>query len=154
MNCLKNHCSLYLLLFPHKSSLRKKICDGSIVVYMLVMRPFVLSVFSFLAMLFWLSTGLSLKSQELTALFLATRLYCSFVMEYDIHTLLDFATLATTAWVIYMIRFVLKSTYMDDKDNFAHYHVVCVFSLLQFLYFFIFSRKLTVVVTITVKYHH
>ncbi|KAE8709250.1 Detected protein of confused Function [Hibiscus syriacus] len=33
--------------------------------------------------------GLSLKSQELTAIFLAVRLYCSFVMEYDIHTLLD-----------------------------------------------------------------
>ncbi|KAG6424581.1 hypothetical protein SASPL_114999 [Salvia splendens] len=40
--------------------------------------------------------GLSLKSQELTAIFLAVRLYCSFVMEYDIHTVLDLATLATT----------------------------------------------------------
>lgn len=75
--------------------------------------------------------GLSLKSQELTALFLATRLCCSFVMEYDIHTLLDFATLGTTAWVIYMIRFVLKSTYMDDKDNFAHYHVVIPCAILS-----------------------
>ncbi|KAJ1421628.1 ER lumen protein retaining receptor [Sesbania bispinosa] len=67
--------------------------------------------------------GLSLKSQELTAIFLAVRLYCSFVMEYDIHTILDTATLATTLWVIYMIRFKLKSSYMDDKDNLAIYYV-------------------------------
>lgn len=57
-------------------------------------------------------------------MFLAVRLYCSFVMEYDIHTVLDLATLATTLWVIYMIRFNLKSTYMEDKDNFALYYVV------------------------------
>ncbi|KAJ7966863.1 ER lumen protein retaining receptor family protein [Quillaja saponaria] len=68
--------------------------------------------------------GISLKSQELTAMFLAVRLYCSFVMEFDIHTLLDSAALATTLWVIYMIRFQLKSSYMDDKDNFAIYYVV------------------------------
>ncbi|XP_039053737.1 ER lumen protein-retaining receptor erd-2.2-like [Hibiscus syriacus] len=68
--------------------------------------------------------GLSLKSQELTAIFLAVRLYCSFVMEYDIHTLLDLATLGTTLWVIYMIRFKLKSSYMEEKDNFALYYVL------------------------------
>ncbi|CAN1300952.1 ER lumen protein-retaining receptor [Linum perenne] len=68
--------------------------------------------------------GISLKSQELTAIFLAIRLYCSFVMEYDIHTLLDLSTLATTVWVIYMIRFNLKSSYMADKDNFAPYFVI------------------------------
>ncbi|KAJ1411654.1 GTD-binding domain [Sesbania bispinosa] len=67
--------------------------------------------------------GLSLKSQELTAMFLAVRLYCSFVMEYDIHTILDLATFATTMWVIYMIRFKLKSSYMEEKDNFAIYYV-------------------------------
>jgi len=77
--------------------------------------------------------GISLKSQELTAIFLAVRLYCSFVMEYDIHTILDSATLATTLWVIYMIRFNLKSSYMDDKDNFAIYHVVIPCALLSFL---------------------
>lgn len=68
--------------------------------------------------------GLSLKSQELTAIFLAVRLYCSVVMEYDIHTLLDSATLGATLWVIYMIRFKLKASYMEDKDNFAHYYVL------------------------------
>ncbi|KAJ6807486.1 putative ER lumen protein-retaining receptor C28H8.4 isoform X2 [Iris pallida] len=77
--------------------------------------------------------GLSLKSQDLTALFLAVRLYCSFVMEYDIHTLLDSATLASTLWVIYMIRFKLKSSYMEDKDNFAIYLVVVPCALLALL---------------------
>lgn len=67
---------------------------------------------------------MSLKSQELTAVFLAARLYCSLVMEYDIHTLLDLATLATTLWVIYVIRYRLNSSYMDDKDTFALYYVV------------------------------
>ncbi|KAG9131280.1 hypothetical protein Leryth_006155 [Lithospermum erythrorhizon] len=48
----------------------------------------------------------------------------SFVMEYDIHTLLDLATLATTVWVIYMMRFQLTSTYMEEKDKLPHYYVV------------------------------
>lgn len=74
--------------------------------------------------------GLSLKSQDLTALFLAVRLYCSFVMEYDIHTVLDTATLAATLFVIYMIRFKLRPTYMVDKDNFALYYVVRTTELL------------------------
>ncbi|KAK3412647.1 hypothetical protein EUGRSUZ_I01372 [Eucalyptus grandis] len=54
----------------------------------------------------------------------AVRLYCSFVMEYDIHTILDLSTLAATLWVMYMIRFKLKSSYMEDKDNFANYYVL------------------------------
>lgn len=77
-----------------------------------------------------LLTGLSLKTQELTALFLAVRLYCSFVMEFDIHTVLDSATLVTTLWVIYMIRFKLKASYMEDKDNFAIYYVVSCLPLM------------------------
>ncbi|ESR48421.1 hypothetical protein CICLE_v10002147mg [Citrus x clementina] len=77
--------------------------------------------------------GLSLKSQELTAIFLAVRLYCSFVMEYDIHTLLDSATLVTTLWVIYMMRFKLRASYMDDKDNFAIYYVLIPCAVLSFL---------------------
>ncbi|ONM04270.1 ER lumen protein-retaining receptor 3 [Zea mays] len=77
--------------------------------------------------------GLSLKSQDLTALFLAVRLYCSFVMEYDIHTILDTATLAATLFVIYMIRFKLRSTYMLDKDNFALYYVVLPCAVLALL---------------------
>eukprot|EP00250_Pteridium_aquilinum_P009857 c18982_g1_i1 orf=427-1254(-) len=77
--------------------------------------------------------GLSLKSQELTALFLAVRLYCSVVMEYDIHTLLDTATLITTAWVIYMIRYKLKSSYLSDLDNFSTYYVVIPCAVLALL---------------------
>ncbi|KAJ7543375.1 hypothetical protein O6H91_09G034800 [Diphasiastrum complanatum] len=67
--------------------------------------------------------GLSLRSQELTALFLIARLYCSVIMEHNIHTILDFLTLITTAWVIYMIRFKLKSTYMEDLDTLRIYYV-------------------------------
>jgi ER lumen protein retaining receptor len=68
--------------------------------------------------------GLSLKSQELTAIFLAVRLYCSLVMEKDIHTVLDSATLITTLWVIYTMRFKLKSTLVEDLDNLPIYYVV------------------------------
>ncbi|KAF8053107.1 hypothetical protein N665_1463s0011 [Sinapis alba] len=79
------------------------------------------------------STGISLKTQELTALFLAVRLYCSFVMEFDLHTLLDSATLVTTLWVIYMIRFKLRPTYMEDKDNFLIYYVVVPCAVISLL---------------------
>lgn len=69
-------------------------------------------------------SGLSLKSQELTAIFLMVRLYCSLVMEFDIHTLLDFLTFLTTAWVIYMMRFKLKATSSEDLDNLPTYYVL------------------------------
>ncbi|KAL5096018.1 hypothetical protein RYX36_000345, partial [Vicia faba] len=45
-------------------------------------------------------------------------------MEYDIHTILDLVTFVTTVWVIYMIRFKLKASYMEEKANFAIYYVV------------------------------
>ncbi|KAH9693356.1 hypothetical protein KPL70_016652 [Citrus sinensis] len=54
-------------------------------------------------------------------------------MEYDIHTLLDSATLVTTLWVIYMMRFKLRASYMDDKDNFAIYYVLIPCAVLSFL---------------------
>lgn len=71
----------------------------------------------------WL-VGLSLKTQELTAMFLAARLCCSWFMEGDIHTFLDFVTLVATLWVVYMMRFKLKSTYIADLDNMPLYYVV------------------------------
>ncbi|XP_078434866.1 uncharacterized protein LOC144705885 [Wolffia australiana] len=77
-------------------------------------------------------SGLSLKSQELTALFLAARLYCSVVMEKDIHTFLDFATLLFTGWVIYMMRIKLKSTYVEDLDNMPRYALVIPCVILAF----------------------
>lgn len=61
--------------------------------------------------------GLSLRSQELTFIFLAVRLYCSFFMEYDIHTLLDFLTLCATGFVIYMMRGPLHHTYKSQDDT-------------------------------------
>ncbi|CAA7396204.1 unnamed protein product [Spirodela intermedia] len=78
-------------------------------------------------------SGLSLKTQELTALFLAARLYCSMVMEKDIHTVLDFTTLLFTMWVIYMMRFKLKSTYVEDLDNLPRYALVVPCILLALL---------------------
>jgi ER lumen protein retaining receptor len=69
-------------------------------------------------------TGLSLKTQEITALFLAARLACSVLMELDAHSVLDMATLISTAWVIYMIRFKLKSTYIKELDNMPLYYLV------------------------------
>ena len=65
-----------------------------------------------------------MQTQELTAMFLAVRLVCSLMMEHDIHTVLDFATLVSTLWVIYMIRFKLKATYNEDLDNMPKYYLV------------------------------
>ncbi|KAK9814293.1 hypothetical protein WJX72_003536 [[Myrmecia] bisecta] len=70
------------------------------------------------------SGGLSLRSQELTALFLAVRLFCSFMMEYDIHTILDLLTLVATLWVIYTLRFKLNDTYQASEDTIQTYYVV------------------------------
>ncbi|XP_068655337.1 uncharacterized protein [Aristolochia californica] len=75
-------------------------------------------------------SGLSLKSQEITALFVAVRLYCSLMMENDIHTFLDGATLMSTLWVIYMIRFKLKSTYIKELDNMQLYRIVVAAAIL------------------------
>ncbi|KAJ0112367.1 hypothetical protein Patl1_01550 [Pistacia atlantica] len=78
-------------------------------------------------------SGLSLRSQELTALFLAVRMFCSTVMEGDIHTVLDFATLLSTAWVMYMVRFKLKSTYIKELDNFPLYYIVVPCAILALM---------------------
>ncbi|KAJ7961586.1 ER lumen protein retaining receptor family protein [Quillaja saponaria] len=69
-------------------------------------------------------SGLSLKTQELTAMFLTARVICSTLMEGDIHTLLDLTTLLSTSLVIYMIRFRLKSSYIKELDNMHSYYVV------------------------------
>ncbi|XP_056176914.1 uncharacterized protein LOC115676263 [Syzygium oleosum] len=69
-------------------------------------------------------SGLSLKTQELTAIFLVARFISSTITEKNIHTVLDLTTLASTAWVIYMMRVKLKATYAKDLDNFPIYYVV------------------------------
>ena len=131
------------------------------------------------------NAGLSLRTQELTALFLGIRLYCrcvsaalqlrrcsvqlhhtshkfpsvgvraaivstdrmllpallptvrqradllvaprcSFMMEYDVHTVLDLLTLVATAWVIYTLRVTLKDSYQNEQDTIQTYYVVRV----------------------------
>lgn len=69
-------------------------------------------------------SGLSLRMQELTAIFLGVRVGLSFLMEGDIHTVLDCASLLSTIWVIYMIRFKLKSTYIKELDDLPLYKVM------------------------------
>ncbi|CAA7023730.1 unnamed protein product [Microthlaspi erraticum] len=69
-------------------------------------------------------SGLSLKSQEVTAAFLFVRLGCSISMEGDIHTILDFASLVSTLWVIFMIRYKLKATYIKSLDTCYNYYVL------------------------------
>lgn len=50
---------------------------------------------------------------------------CSFIMEYDVHTILDMLTLAATGWVMYMMYFKLKTTYQADKDTLLEAYIVC-----------------------------
>ncbi|KAK1259935.1 ER lumen protein retaining receptor [Acorus gramineus] len=69
-------------------------------------------------------SGLSLKTQEFTALFLAVRLNCNFYMDVDIHTILDSISLLSTLWVIYMIRYKLKDTYIEELDSLPRHFVV------------------------------
>lgn len=49
------------------------------------------------------------------------------MMEYDIHTLLDLLTLATTLYTIYIVRVPLKATYQADLDNVNHLYIVSCF---------------------------
>lgn len=71
------------------------------------------------------AAGLSLQSQILTLMFLVIRLYCSFMMEYDIHTLLDALTLCATVAVIYALTATpIKTTYQSDLDSVRWYYVV------------------------------
>lgn len=78
-------------------------------------------------------TGLSLKTQELTALFLAARLSCSTLTEANIHTALDLISLFATLFLIWMIRFKLKSSYIKDLDNLRLYFVVVPSAILAIL---------------------
>ncbi|KAF1868445.1 hypothetical protein Lal_00008252 [Lupinus albus] len=62
-------------------------------------------------------SGVSLKTQELMAIFLAARLICSIFIEANIHTLLDLTSLLSVLLVIWMIRFRLKSSYLKELDT-------------------------------------
>ena len=59
-----------------------------------------------------------------TLTYALARLPRSFMMEYDIHTLLDFMTLFATLWVIYTLRFPLKASYQAEQDSVYSYYVV------------------------------
>lgn len=69
--------------------------------------------------------GLSLQSQILTFVFLLVRLICSFTMEYDVHTLLDFLTLLATGGVTFcmMVPREIKLTYQKEQDRIKWYYV-------------------------------
>lgn len=107
--------------------------------WIIVSFAFYLSFLWFIFLKWCFVSGLSLKSQELTAIFLGARLYCSYVMEYDVHTLLDLATLTTTIWVIYMMRINLNSSYMLEKDNVSVLYVVSSMSILWLRRFISYS---------------
>lgn len=79
------------------------------------------------------AAGLSLRTQVLTAVFLGVRLICSFIMEYDIHTILDLMTLAATCWVITMILTKLKSSWQQDKDVLLEAYILIPCALLALI---------------------
>ncbi|XP_024973534.1 putative ER lumen protein-retaining receptor C28H8.4 [Cynara cardunculus var. scolymus] len=62
-------------------------------------------------------TGLSLQTQELTAIVLAVRIGCYFAIGHSIHTVLDVAALVSTILVIYMMRFKVNATYHQHLDK-------------------------------------
>ncbi|KAH9609031.1 hypothetical protein KSS87_004038 [Heliosperma pusillum] len=75
-------------------------------------------------------TGLSLKTQELTAIYLVTRLASSLFFRWNTNSLLDLIILGATLWIIYMMRVKLKSSYLKELDNMPLYYVLvpCAFA--------------------------
>jgi ER lumen protein retaining receptor len=51
-------------------------------------------------------------------------LMCSFIMEYDVHTLLDLLTLTATGWIIFVMLTAAKSTWQADKDTLWEVYIV------------------------------
>ncbi|KAL2933081.1 Delta(12) fatty acid desaturase DES8.11, partial [Bienertia sinuspersici] len=80
----------------------------------------------------WL-IGLSLKTQELTTIYLAVRLISSISTRGQIHVLLDSLALLAILWVINMMRFELKSSYMQDLDNMPLLYVVTFFFFITYM---------------------
>ena len=77
--------------------------------------------------------GLSLKTQELTAIYLTIRIISTIGFR-ELHVVLDSLTLIATLWVIYMMRYKLQSTYMKDYDNMPLYYVVTFPSFPHYFY--------------------
>ncbi|KAM3731525.1 hypothetical protein ACB098_12G170100 [Castanea mollissima] len=147
-----------------KQSMRMKICLGAMVA-LLALAALKLTIhdlnhfyigsefihaLGIIVLIYKLTTkktcsGLSLKTQELTALFVAARLVT--IMAGGIYIILDVITLVATLWVIYMIRFKLKSTYIKELDNFPLYYVVVPCAILAipihpYTYHFLICRIL------------
>lgn len=76
--------------------------------------------------------GLSLKTQELTAIYLTVRII-SIMFFREIHVVLDLLTLVATLWVIYMMRFKLQSTYMKELDNMSLLYVLVPCAIVAFI---------------------
>uniref|UniRef100_A0A7N0VE13 ER lumen protein-retaining receptor n=1 Tax=Kalanchoe fedtschenkoi TaxID=63787 RepID=A0A7N0VE13_KALFE len=80
-------------------------------------------------------SGLSLRTQEVSAIFLVARVICAAVseLEVDLHIILDSVSLLSASWVIYKMRYKLQSTYIKELDNMRVYYLVvpcCVLALL------------------------
>nr|AFK40081.1 unknown [Lotus japonicus] len=78
-------------------------------------------------------SGLSLKTQEITALYLASRIGLSYLMVGNIHTVLDFITLVSTLLVIWAIRFRFRSSYVKELDSLKRSLVVVPCAILAVL---------------------
>ncbi|XP_009612297.1 uncharacterized protein [Nicotiana tomentosiformis] len=70
-------------------------------------------------------SGISLKTQVVTEIFLGVRLFCGYIMSAPIHFFLDLVTLVATIWVIRMMKkSKLKSSYMADLDSMPLWHLI------------------------------
>ncbi|KAI4356351.1 hypothetical protein L6164_000380 [Bauhinia variegata] len=78
-------------------------------------------------------SGISLKTQELTALFLGLRFFSSAMMYRDINAVLDLVSFSSTVLVICIMRFKLKSTYIKELDTLPLYKVVVPVAILTIL---------------------
>ncbi|KAL2319291.1 hypothetical protein Fmac_028260 [Flemingia macrophylla] len=78
-------------------------------------------------------SGLSLITQELTAIYLAARLSCGKLRMSNIHTLLDLISFLSTLVIIWMMRFKLNSSYIKELDNKRLYFLVVPVAILAVL---------------------
>jgi len=74
--------------------------------------------------------GISRKSQELFAIFLGVRLYCSLVMEKDMHTVIDLFTLAATGFVLVSLSAKHRHSYSAEFDAFNNLFIIVPAALL------------------------
>ncbi|XP_027906766.1 ER lumen protein-retaining receptor 1-A-like [Vigna unguiculata] len=79
------------------------------------------------------SAGLSLITQELTALFLTARLLSRKFNVHKVQSVIDLVSLSSTLVIIWMIRFKLKSSYIKELDNMKLYFVVVPSAILATL---------------------